>query len=164
VDAQSIAHALQGAPFPNLAFGASGILLVNAAELDKAQIGYGVSPTGELLAGYSVGDWNPHWLVIGHDELVGDPIFVDSSQTSLPVYTAMHGVGDWEPVRIGDSLESFFRAMQVVHSVAEGRETPVALENNPLSDDDRSRVLERIRDLNPTSESDFWASLLDEDF
>lgn len=79
--------------------------LVEPAELGDAQLGYGVGPGGEDLTG-GAGAWSPAWLVIGTEEDLGDPLFVELSSADLPVFTAAHGSGTWEPVEIAPRLDA----------------------------------------------------------
>lgn len=83
-------------------------------------------------------------LVIGHEETTGDPLFVDLAEPTLPVYTAMHGTGDWQPERVAVSAAAFFRSLELVGEVAHGRGSPAEREQNPLRDDERAAVLRRI--------------------
>ncbi len=77
---------------------------VAADELGKLQLGFRVHPSGRDLTGRKKGDWLPTWVVIGTDEDVGDPLFVDVADDDLPVFTAMHGQGSWDPEEVADAL------------------------------------------------------------
>ena len=79
-------------------------------ELEEAQHGYSFNPlTGEDLTS-GAGGWRRSWVVIGADEDLGDPLFVDISDERLPVYTAAHGQGDWDPSRFARSARTLLRA------------------------------------------------------
>src|SRR3954447_7825031 len=101
--------------------------------VDEVSLGYQtlrLLPADELTEaqeGYSGAGWPPHWLVIAQEDLLGDPIFTDLSDELLPVYTAAHGEGVWEPVQIADSFDGFVLALGQVASVSGGREHPVGL-------------------------------------
>jgi hypothetical protein len=77
-------------------------------DLDDQQVGYSVTAHGQLLIDEH-GGWRERWLVIGSEELTGDPVFVDLGDYELPVLTAMHGAGTWEPRKLATSLASFLR-------------------------------------------------------
>jgi hypothetical protein len=160
MDRNAYLQLLESASPRSVALGGGGVNLFTADELDSAQIGYAVDPDGRPLTGGDEGDWRTTWLVIGSETSVGDPVFIDLSQTEMPVCTAMHGMGEWEPQRIADSAVGFFHALDLVSGIARGRETPVALKRNPVSAHDRDAVLREIRTRNPGSEADFWALLL----
>jgi hypothetical protein len=81
------------------------VRLATPDELGELQVGYGVGPDGEDLTGDAPGDWRPSWLVIGTDEDLGDPVFVDLDDANLPVFTAMHGAGTWDPRPVAPSLQ-----------------------------------------------------------
>ena len=82
-------------------------VLVRPEDLLDAQRGYSVGGEGEDLTGEAQGDWKSAWIVIGSDEDLGDPLFVDLSSDHLPVFTADHGTGLWEPLPVSESLASF---------------------------------------------------------
>lgn len=149
--------------FDELSFGISGIRLFSMAEMDDAQVGYSRTEDGRSLCDGSKGCWKPEWIVIGHETGLGDPIILDASSLKFPVMTAMHGEGEWSPQMIAESLEAFGASLQAVKEISAGREDPAALEQNPLSDNDRERVLERIKSANRSEmDLDFWAAILEE--
>ena len=84
------------------------VTLVAPASLDTAQVGYAVAPDGQSLVG-GEGRWKPEWLVIGYDAELGDPLFVDLNDLSMPVYTAMHGAGTWKPTLVASDVRSFLQ-------------------------------------------------------
>lgn len=50
---------------------------------------------GNSFVGNNAGDWKESWFVIGYDEYLGDPIFVDiNNNNNYPVLTAEHGMGE----------------------------------------------------------------------
>lgn len=76
--------------------------------LDALQIGYATNAlTGQSLVGSGEGDWRATWLTIGSETLCGDPIFVDLADSAMPVLTATHGAGAWQPEQISRSLDDF---------------------------------------------------------
>lgn len=81
------------------------IELFNSEEIEEGQLGYSVDDEGQSLIGNEEGDWKEGWIVIGIDSYLGDPIFVDSNDENCPVYTAMHGEGDWEKECITERIE-----------------------------------------------------------
>ena len=137
-----------------------------SVELEEVSLGFRtvhLLPAAELEAaqqGYEGEDWSPSWLVVAQEDELGDPIFVDTSAELLPVFTAAHGEGSWEPVQVADSFDGFVDGLQAIAAISAGREHPVGLEENPLPDDERRAVLGRIRDRNPGSDPEFWESWL----
>jgi hypothetical protein len=79
--------------------------------------------------------------VIG--KLGGNPIFIDT--TDNVIYTANHGVGDWEEEKICDTLDDFKKLLAQLKSLAIGRENPVAFEKNPIPKKDLMLYLSIIR-------------------
>jgi hypothetical protein len=150
----------RGTPIREVSFGYSTVELFDADELEAAQIGYGVGPLGESLVGDAPGDWKRGWLVVAHEGLLGDPIFVDLESDELPVFTAMHGAGVWEPERIASSFRGFVKALGEVERVSRGRSNPAELERNPLPDSERESALRRIAEASGTAPAEFWSSWL----
>jgi hypothetical protein len=147
--------------YQTVSLGYIGIELAEATDIDELQLGYSIDLDGNPLTGYSNGDWNPDWLVIGYDDLVGDPIFIDTSDASMPVYTAMHGMGSWDPELIAISFDSFMNSLGHIEKIARNRENPVEIEDNPLAESEIERTIALIEGENPGVESDFWRSMLE---
>jgi hypothetical protein len=124
-------------------------------EIHDAQVGYSIGDSGKSFVGEQVGDWKENWLVIGYEDLCGDPIFIDLSQSELPVFTAAHGEGDWNPILIGSSLDGFVQALIEVERLAQGRNNPVQLERKPLTEIECEMVLSRIAKLNRNASLEF---------
>ncbi len=116
-------------PLTSVSIGFWGIELVPSDRLPAAQLGYSVLPKG---VNPDASDWKESWLVIGRETLCGDPVFIETEDPVLPVYTAAHGTGLWEPQLIAPSLIAFFELMAQLKELAPGRESPVALDNNPI--------------------------------
>ncbi|USK36308.1 hypothetical protein LIT25_16180 [Bacillus sp. F19] len=87
------------------------IHLFTREEIEEGQLGYSIDEDGNSLAGNDEGDWKESWYVIGYDELVGDPIFIDISNKKYPVMTAMHGEGEWEPEVMFWTFNKFLEAV-----------------------------------------------------
>ena len=145
----------------DVSFGSTTIHIFRAAELGAQQVGYSVTATGESLIGEKDGDWLKTWLVIGYEDLCGDPIFINTLEVAFPVYTAAHGEGRWDAVQIADSLLGFGSALSAIVRAAKGRKHPLALENNPLKPLDRETTLADIREHNPSVNLGFWEAVLE---
>jgi len=159
---QAYATALSELGNPEISIGYSGIEFCPPDKIRDYQAGYSVTPNGKnLVDDIKPGSWRSTWIVIARDTLIGDPIFVDTGSANFPVMTAVHGEGDWEPRTIASSLESFFACLSEVRQLASGRETPVALESNPISLVDRKQFLARISELNRSEiHAEFWDTLI----
>jgi hypothetical protein len=150
--------------FREIRFGYGGIELFSPEVLDAAQIGYSRSAEGESFCDGKPGSWRPEWLAIGQDTLLGDPIILDTSIRELPVMTAIHGEGSWDPKVIAETLRGFGEALREIKRASGGREHPVALEQNPPPEDERRLVLARIRNaIGPRAEIEFWRGMLEEE-
>jgi len=134
-----------------VSFGCMGVELYPVGKLPLAQRGYGVLPYVDEDS-----EWDPAWVVIGCEDLTGDPIFIDTEDEDFPIYTAEHGAGRWSPQLIAFSFQHFIAILRQVQRLARGRENPVALERNPISEAEREEVLAFIRRNNPDVSMDFW--------
>jgi len=143
-----------------VSFGNTTIHVYHPSKLSSGQIGYSISPAGEFLVGDKDGDWRKTWLVIGYDETCGDPIFIDTSEEGYPVYTAIVGKGRWDPQRIAVSLVGFAHGLSAIAAVAQSREHPVALEQNPLTQSEKDNALATIYQHNPNMDVSFWENIL----
>ncbi len=145
---------------PQVSFGSATIHIHSPSQLPSGQIGYSVDPKGASLVGDKDGDWRPTWVVIGYSESGGDPLFIDTSENDYPVYTAPVGQGRWDRRLVATSLTAFSHALSAVAAVAQGREHPVALEQNPLTESEKDSVLATIKRENRGIDLEFWDILL----
>lgn len=157
-----IEKALKDISFQSVSFGYMAVCFYNPEQLAEAQIGYAIDPDGNSLISDEKGSWQESWLVIGHEDLCGDPIFIETAENVCPVYTSMHGAGVWEGRLIANSLQSFIDALKVILELAKGRETPVDLEAHPLPIDERNEALAEIHKLNPGASMSFWENWLNQ--
>src|SRR5215208_1142108 len=141
---ESYKQLLSSLIIPSVSLGYTTVRMFASDQLDEAQLGYSVDSSGNSLIDGSEGSWKREWLVIGYEDLCGDPIFIDTDAPGCPVYTAAHGEGDWQAKRIAASLKSFAQAMSEVARIAKGRETAVELEANPIKAQERATCLIRI--------------------
>jgi hypothetical protein len=154
---------LEKVKVPEISIGCSTVHLFKRDKFEGGQVGYSVDPKGKSLTGMAEGDWRPTWVVIGYEESLGDPIFVDIAQQDFPVYTAMHGMGKWLEEKIADSFRGFIKGLELISEIAVGRESPVLLDQNPISDEDIRQTITRIEQENPTSNMEFWELLIGND-
>jgi hypothetical protein len=85
----------------------TNFILFHPSQLEEEQYGYNKSESGESLIGDNSGDWKDGWIVIGYSEYLNDPLFVDAKNSDLPIYTAAHGMGSWEPILLYSTWEQF---------------------------------------------------------
>jgi hypothetical protein len=143
-------------PLEKVSCGYRTVTLFSAAELAEGQVGYSVGEAGEDFTGESEGDWRANWLVIGDEDVCGDPIFVDLSESDLPVFTAAHGQGRWDPEILASSFAGFVKALAEVDRVSQTRRNSVQLERHPLSKVEREQVLKQIAKVNGKANLEFW--------
>jgi len=149
-------------PMDEVAYGCGGIKLFGGADIEQGQIGYAVTPEGNSLCSRDRGAWRSNWTVIGYEIACGDPLFIDTDHSALPVLTAIHGEGAWEPKPVAISINAFVRSLEEFERISKGRSTPVERANKPLSDGERDTFLRRVAELNGMQfQPDFWAMLLE---
>lgn len=154
----SYLKARQALGIDEIKFGAGGIRLFTADEIEKGQVGYRVTPDGKSLCSEVEGAWQPSWIAIGYETACGDPLFIETAEPSLPVLTAIHGEGTWEPMPIALSFDAFAECVREFARIAQHRNNPVELDALPLPEAVRSAFLRRVDELNQGEfESDFWA-------
>ncbi|MGL6126375.1 hypothetical protein [Chryseobacterium artocarpi] len=64
------------------------------------------------------GDFKSNWIVLATNYF-DDPFFIDLNEAEqmFPVYFAYHGQGDWEPIKIADSLKIFQEILEDVQNM-----------------------------------------------
>ena len=138
-------------------FGCGGIKLFAFPEIEQGQVGYSIAADGTSLCGGEDGAWRSSWVVIGYDTACGDPIFIDTDNAAVPVFTAIHGQGSWHPNPVATSPEIFAKCVDAFSRIAVGRANPVELDDHPLTDEERKHFLDRVAELNQTSTApEFW--------
>ena len=142
-----------GAPLDSVSIGYASIDLAPIGEIEALQQGYSIIPAGQTT------DWHDEWLVIGTEGLCGDPIFIDTSDVSFPVYTAAHGMGEWSPQLIASSFQHFIQILQRLQELARGRATPVQMEGHPLSPNERQSFIDSIRHDSSDVDITFWETI-----
>jgi len=145
-------------PVREIRLGYRAVVLFLPENLDDEQIGYTRAEDGSILSGDASGDWRKSWIVVGYEDETGDPIFVDSAEAALPVYTAIHGQGEWEPELLSNSFSGFIEALMAVHDISANRDNPVKLSSNPLSESEADRLLAKIRQSTKVEDVLFWES------
>lgn len=158
---KDILNALKTVPFKEVSIGYRTVILFSPEELENKQIGYSVDSVGQSLVGDKNGDWQSSWIVIGYEDEMGDPIFVDTSEEGFSVYTAVHGEGEWEQEMISTSFHHFILSLNHMKEISVGRENPVALENNPISFEEKKHILKLISNINVETDLYFWESWLE---
>lgn len=114
---QSLIDVLKANPMPEMDPELPPIWLAEPHVLDKMQLGYRIHGiSGEDLTGTAEGDWQPDWVVIG-EGLCSDPLFVNINEfdQGFPVYTAEHGAGSWEALKVADSVAAFVKILNVLN-------------------------------------------------
>ena len=128
------------------------LTLFSKSQIEDAQLGYSVDSDGKDLTGPGRGPWKNYWLVVGRDELVGDPVFLDTRKRSNGVLTAMHGQGAWAPISIASSIETFFKGLEFIKSLSPSQ---------VLQTKAKRKLISRIASTTNADGLEFWATWLD---
>ena len=142
-------------PLSGVSIGYSGISLESIAGIPAAQNGYGVTPAAAAT------DWKESWIVVGHETSLGDPIFIDVEIEEVPVYSAPHGEETWTPSLIAPSAGAFFTILGRLARIAKGRENPVALEKNPISEEEAAQFRAFLSEFFVDEVPVFWTVMLE---
>lgn len=140
-------------------FGSSGFSIADEASIKDLQLGYSVHPDGSDLSGSNEGDWQKSWIVIGTDTEVGDPFFVDTNEPSLPVYTAMHGVGEWNAELVSTSLSSFLEALAYLNGISKQDFAQIEPDKNTITDlNELIELNEKLQEI--SGERFYWQNFI----
>jgi len=141
-----------GTDYPpvNLSLGVGGIEFLPAEEISAEQERYVGS------------NWKDSWLVVAREAACGDPIFVDRRLAELPVFTAMHGEGDWSAIPVAPSWNAFLAAVEAFRPFTIGREHPVGVERKPLTTSEQRALEHFLQNFLGSPLPEFWGLLLDE--
>ncbi|TMP35974.1 hypothetical protein [Pseudoalteromonas rubra] len=149
-------HAISG-----VFFGASGISVADESTLARLQIGFSIHPDGSGLTGTEDGSWYQSWIVIATDSVLGDPFFVDTSDPPMPVYTAMHGEGQWIPEQVSTSLNSFLESLLYLNKLSKQSFAQVSPDENTITDPRELAVIERqLQTI--SGETEYWEYFMEQ--
>jgi hypothetical protein len=146
----------------DVSIGYNEINFFKLEDIENAQIGYSISENGKSLIGNKNGDWKKNWVVIATDNL-GDPIFVDYVDNKLSVYTSQDGQGEWEETKIATSFTNFIEVINDLQKLSIGRENPVKIEQNPITEKELENFIQKIENKNVDAEIWFWEGFLEND-
>jgi hypothetical protein len=76
------------------------------------------------------------------------------------VYTAFHGEGEWELRPLAPSLHTFGEAMRLFSEISIDRENPMKLEKNPISREEKEKILSKLEKLDFGDCIGFWEDWL----
>jgi hypothetical protein len=132
---------------------AERIRLIPSSELEKEQVGFSLSESGELISAPRASGWRASWVIIGHSSLLGDPYFLDTSdpdaEGDCPVYTAMSGTETWQPRLCASSFALFLRILAIGMEVARGFDVDdYDVDNEQVF---REAVGPKIREVDPAA-------------
>jgi len=143
-----------------VSIGYNGIDLFDEKDIEKGQIGYSRLANGTSIVGQENGDWLAHWLVMGREPNLGDPIFIDISNPDFPIYTAAHGEGSWSPELISSTYSGFLRIIEKLEVLAAKRRNPTKMQENPMTKEEYDEFIEFVSDKGGLVDASFWEILI----
>lgn len=146
-----------------ISFSCGGFELISNDEVEAEQLGYSHLDDGTILCGVNEGDWRSEWVVVGRDSLQGDPVFIDTSDSCYPVYTAAHGEGDWDPVLLSSSYTGFLKILEELKKLASARQHPMALERNPMTQKEYDDFIKCCRDAGCLDDPYLWEIMVSDE-
>lgn len=138
----------------NITIAYSSIEFFKLNNLRKEQAGYRFNHIGRSLIGTKKGDWKKGWVVIGYDGSLGDPIFIDFDKPNLPVFTSMHGDGEWIETYIAISLDNFRIILNDLKQLKQEQKTGI-------SKTEIDMFLEKTKIENKYMDIEYWKIFLD---
>ncbi|MDZ4757888.1 MAG: hypothetical protein SGJ10_07105 [Bacteroidota bacterium] len=97
--------------------------------------------------------WQKHWFAFATDEF-GSPIFLD--MTSGKIYTANNDNSEWQAYYVATSLDNYINALVEINNIAENRETPDQLKENPVPEAISDSIIAMIDHANPGIDLWYW--------
>tara|TARA_R110002167_G_C12455313_1_gene632188 strand:+ start:250 stop:765 length:516 start_codon:yes stop_codon:yes gene_type:complete len=153
-------HELKKYNLSEVYFGSQGFIISSVDELENEQLGYSKHPDGTDLTGINHGDWLQGWVVFARDADLGDPIFTDTKDENSPVYTAMHGEGEWCPELVSPNLTSFMASLNFLASTTKEKCSRINPNENTITDlNELSNLKNKLNELN--KDSSFWSNFIE---
>ena len=154
-----IIEAIKSKNLKEVFFGSNGFSITDEASISDLQLGYSVNPDGRNMSGPNEGDWQKNWIVIGTDTEVGDPFFVDTNESSLPVYTGMHGIGEWRAELVSTSLFSFIEVLSYLSDVSKQDFAQIDPDENTITDpEELATIKSKLQEL--SGEKYYWENFI----
>lgn len=158
---QEIIEVIKSKNLKEVFFGSNGFSIADEGSIKDLQLGYSVHPDGSDLSGTNEGDWQKSWVVIGTDTEVGDPFFVDTSEPSLPVYTAMHGMGEWSAELVSTSLTSFLEVLDYLNSISKQKFARIDPDENTITDPkELAAIKKKLQEI--SGEKYYWKIFIEQ--
>jgi len=130
-------------------FGPQGFKnVVSTEELNKAQLGFGMSELGQAGANEDLsceeqGSWQASWQVFARDTELGDPYFVDIKQLALAVYTGFLGDEGWEIEQVATSLVGYGACINLLFSHGQQTQAQFVPDQSSVTEQDALESLEQ---------------------
>lgn len=158
---REITEAIKSKNLKEVFFGSQGFSIANETSIKNLQLGYSVHPDGSDLSGPNEGDWQKSWVVFGNDTNIGDPFFVDTSELSLPVYTAMHGMGEWKPELVSTSLSSFLDVLSYLNGISKQDFARIDPDENTITNPKELAAIEsKLQEI--SGETYYWKNFIEQ--
>ncbi|WML33331.1 hypothetical protein [Clostridium sp. OS1-26] len=128
-------------------------------ELKEGQVGYSIDSSGNSLVSNEEGSWKGEWIVIGYEVLCGDPIIIDTKEVGFPIFTLMHGMGEWNPGSyLSESIDKFIDEINKINKFISER---TMLNTTPrVTCKSLDNLIDEIIEEDEDGDVDNWKSML----
>lgn len=133
---------------------------INPETLADEQESYRKNFAGFDMTNATDNHWQTQWIVFATDEL-GSPVFIDSGDKMLPVFTAANEEDEWIIYKVANRIEDYFRFVEIISKVAEDREDPDMLAKNPIPEVVSEAIMNEIEKYTVGCEVWYWELFLE---
>lgn len=154
-----IKNKLSTPPLEKLSLGYRQVTFIKPENLEDDQISFTHHFNGVPFQNQGDGSWQDAWIAIATDE-IGAPVFVDS-QTGY-IFTASREADRWQIFRIANSMELFFRFIEIMSKLTEGRETPEDFRVNPVPEPVADAIMNEIEKHSVDCAIWYWELFLED--
>ncbi|KAJ52594.1 hypothetical protein CTM_06401 [Clostridium tetanomorphum DSM 665] len=132
----------------------------NIEDIEEEQIGYSIDQDGNFLVSGKEGSWESGWIVIGCENLCGDPIIMDIKEEGFPISLLMHGMGDWSGgTYLSESIDKFINEIKCINNFIS--EKSMKNTNPRITCRELDDLIYDIIEKNEYGDVDIWKDMLE---
>lgn len=154
-----IKNKLASVPLEKLNLGYRQVNFIRPENLEDEQISFTHQFNGIPFQNQGEGSWKKSWIVIATDE-IGAPVFLDAEDGI--VYTASRENNRWQVFRVANSIELYFRFIEIMSKLSEGRETPEDFRVNPVPEKVADAIMTEIEKHAVDCDIWYWELFLED--
>lgn len=132
----------------------------NIEDIEEEQIGYSIDEDGNSLVSDEEGSWESGWIVIGCENLCGDPIIIDTKEEGFPITLLMHGMGDWGAgTYLSESIDKFINEIKCINNFID--EKSMKSTNPRITCKELDDLIYEIIEEDECGDADTWKNMLE---